>query len=59
MYILQIANIKKKITIYFPVKLDQTGRIYCINCYFYYKANDLAKSLLLFNKSDIIQRNDK
>lgn len=54
--ILQLANLFKNVDIYFPVRLDQTGRLYCIPSYLNYQSTNLAKSLLLFVKPGIIKR---
>jgi hypothetical protein len=48
-------NFKK---IYFPVRLDNRGRIYCSPSYFNYQSNELSRSLLLFSNPSIITRND-
>lgn len=47
--ILEIAEVFKKHTIYFPVRLDNRGRVYCTPHYLNYPSNELGKSLLLFN----------
>lgn len=54
--ILQLANVFRKLDIYFPVRLDQRGRIYCIPNYLHYQSTNLAKSLLLFVKPGILKR---
>ncbi len=56
--ILAIANLFMQRTIYFPIRLDLRGRIYCQPSYFNYQSTDLAKSLLLFDRAGIIKRND-
>lgn len=48
--ILEIANVFKKHTIYFPVRLDNRGRLYCLPHYLNYPSSELAKSLLLFSE---------
>jgi len=57
--ILGIANLFKKRTLYFPIRLDNRGRIYCEASYLNYQSTDLAKSLLLFDRPGIIKRNDE
>lgn len=57
--VLEIARIFSKRTIYFPIRLDQRGRVYCGPSYFNYQASDIAKCLLLFVKPGIINREDK
>ena len=47
-HILQIGTLFSGRPIYFPLRLDQRGRIYCLSSYLNYQANDLSKSLLLF-----------
>lgn len=54
--ILQLANLFKNVDIYFPVRLDQRGRLYCISSYLNYQSTSLAKSLLLFVKPGNIKR---
>ena len=57
-FILKIANIFKNYnSIYFPVKLDNRGRVYCIPPYFNYQSSDLAKALILFSVPGIINKN--
>ena len=57
--VLDIANFYRQFNeLYFPVRLDQRGRLYCSAHYFNYQANELSKSLLLFSKPGIIKRND-
>lgn len=44
---------------YIPIQLDFRGRFYCIPEYLNYQSNFLAKSLLLYSKPGIINKNDK
>jgi DNA-directed RNA polymerase len=44
---------------YFPVKLDNRGRIYCDVNYLNYQGIELAKSLLLFGEGKKIDKTDK
>lgn len=57
--ILGIANFYSKFSkIYFPLRLDQRGRLYCSPSYLNYQANELSKALLLFAEPGIIKRNN-
>lgn len=57
--VLEIVNFYKQFNeIYFPVRLDQRGRIYCTPSYFNYQSNELSKSLILFSIPGIIKRTD-
>lgn len=57
--ILNISNIFKNLyRIYFPVRLDQRGRVYCVPNYLNYQSNDLSKSLLLFSNESTIHRDN-
>lgn len=42
--------------IYFPVKLDLRGRLYCLPSYFNYQSSSIAKSLILFSIPGIINK---
>jgi len=42
--------------IYFPVRLDQRGRLYCSPSFMNYQSNELSKSLLIFSKPGIIKK---
>lgn len=44
--------------IYFPVRMDQRGRVYCTPSYLNYQANELSKALLLFAEPGFVDRND-
>lgn len=58
-FVLKIANLYKEFnSIYFPVKLDHRGRLYCLPSYFNYQSSSLAKSLLLFSIPGIINKSD-
>lgn len=57
--IFEIVNFYKQfIEIYFPVRLDQTGRLYCSSNFFNYQSNELSKALILFANPGIINKND-
>lgn len=57
--ILGIADFYKNFSeIYFPLIIDQRGRIYCISSYFNYQSNELSKALLLFANPSIINKKD-
>jgi DNA-directed RNA polymerase len=45
-------------SIYFPVRLDQRGRLYCSPNFLNYQSNELSKSLLLFSEPGIINRDN-
>jgi DNA-directed RNA polymerase len=44
--------------IYFPVRLDQRGRLYCTPNYFSYQSNELSKALIHFGDPSVIQKTD-
>lgn len=44
--------------IYFPVRMDQRGRLYCSPSYLNYQSNELSKALLLFAEPGFVDRND-
>ena len=55
-----IADFYTKFSIfYFPVRLDQRGRLYCLPCYFNYPSSELSKALLQFVEPGIIKKTDK
>jgi DNA-directed RNA polymerase len=57
--ILEIVNIYKNFNeIYFPFIIDNRGRIYCEPNFFNYQSNELSKSLILFLKPGILERDD-
>lgn len=56
--ILGVADTFANMSIYFPVRLDQRGRIYCEPLYFNYQSSELAKSLISFTFPGIINRKD-
>lgn len=57
--ILGIADFYKNFPeIYFPLRLDQRGRIYCISSYLNYQSNELSKALLLFANPIFINKKD-
>lgn len=56
--ILGIADFFRKFSqIYFPVRLDQRGRLYCISSYLNYQSNELSKALLSFAIPGILTKN--
>jgi DNA-directed RNA polymerase len=57
--ILGVANTYLNVSMYFPLRLDQRGRIYCEPLYFNYQSTELAKALISFAKPGIIHRKDK
>ena len=41
---------------YFPVRMDQRGRVYCSTTYLNYQSSELARALLLFSNPGIITK---
>lgn len=57
--ILGIAEFYRRFSkIYFPLRLDQRGRLYCSPSYLNYQSNELSKALLLFAEPGIINKNN-
>ena len=57
--ILEIASFYSRFNeIYFPIRLDQRGRLYCTPNYFNYQSNELSKALILFSRPGLIHRAD-
>ena len=57
--ILALAQFFSKFTnIYFPIRLDQRGRIYCSPSYLNYQSCELSKALLLFSNPAVIRKED-
>jgi DNA-directed RNA polymerase len=53
--IIGVAEVYSNLHEFFlPVRLDFTGRLYCISEYLHYQSSELAKSLLLFSKPEKI-----
>lgn len=56
--ILGIAEFYRKFSkIYFPLRIDQRGRMYCTPSYFNYQSNELSKALILFADPGVVHRN--
>jgi hypothetical protein len=59
MNILGLALIFKNVPqFYIPVRIDNRGRTYCMVDYLHYQSIELAKSLLLFSKGEMIYKSD-
>ena len=57
--ILDLAGFYSRFSqIYFPVRLDQRGRLYCSPSYLNYQSNDLARGLILFAEPGTIRKKD-
>lgn len=57
--ILGIADFFRNFSaIYFPVRMDQRGRIYCSSTYLNYQSCELSKALLSFSNPGIINKKD-
>lgn len=55
----QIAAFYSKFSrIYFPVRLDQRGRLYCSPSFLNYQSSELSKALLLFAEPSIIRKDN-
>lgn len=55
--ILGLAEFYRKFyKIYFPIRLDQRGRLYCSPSYLNYQSNELSKALILLANPGIITR---
>jgi DNA-directed RNA polymerase len=57
--VLEIVNTFKGFSeIYFPVRIDKRGRMYCLPSYFSYQGDELSKSLIMFANPGTIKRTD-
>lgn len=58
MNVLSIAELYSDLEIFFPVRMDNRTRNYCITDYFDYQKNDLAKGLISFSKPGMWYKTD-
>ncbi len=56
--VLSIAELYSDLEIFFPVRMDNRTRNYCITDYFDYQKNDLAKGLISFSKPGMWYKTD-
>jgi len=57
--ILGLATIFRNVpNLYFPVRLDYRGRLYCVTEYLNYQGIELSKGLLLFSKGEEVSLKD-
>jgi len=56
--VLSIAELYSDLDIFFPVRMDNRTRNYCITDYFDYQKNDLAKGLISFSKPGMWYKTD-
>lgn len=56
---MELANLYRNNIIYFPVRLDNRLRTYCMPTYLNYQSTELAKALILFSNPGLIYKNDE